>query len=116
MLLFDNCVCGMFVIIKNEYYLIFVIQEKGGLNSLRRCFNADDHRESLGASLNEDVFDPVELRDFFQILSDPALLPSSKESLVVLTLSGLQGLLILHFFILECVPTPHLSVNCLLIL
>lgn len=108
--------CGMFIIIRNEYYLIFVIQEKGGLNSLRRFFNADDHKESFGASLNEDIFDPVELRGFFQILSDLTLLPSYKDSLVILALSGLQRLLILHFFILECVPTPHLSVNFLLIL
>lgn len=82
--------CGMFIIIRNEYYLIFVIQEKGGLNSLRRFFNADDHKEFFGASLNEDIFDPVELRGFFQILSDPALLPSYKDSLVILALSGLQ--------------------------
>lgn len=116
LLLFENFMCGMFVTIKNEYYLIFVIKEKGGLNSLSKCFNANDHKESFGASLNEDIFDPVELRDFFQILSNPALLPSSKDSLVVLTLSGLQGLLILHCFILECVPTPYLSVNFLLIL
>lgn len=72
--------CDMFVIMRNEYYLIFVIQEKGGWNSLGRFLLQMIIKNNFGASLNEDTFDPVDL----EIFLDSAFLPDSTVPKILL--------------------------------
>lgn len=81
--------CDMFVIMRNEYYLIFVIQEKGGWNSLGRFLLQMIVKNNFGASLNEDTFDPVDL----EIFLDSAFLPVPKILLYFLLFQITEGAL-----------------------
>lgn len=105
---FENFMCGMFVIILNEYYLILVIRGKRRFKFAEENFTTDDQQESFGASLGEDLFDPLEPCVPAPDSAVPKILCSSP------CFSGLSGLFTLHFFVLECAYSC-LSVKLLLV-